>query len=207
MPLHIPERPGQPDHLVIGFHGHGGDEHAAAAYASLLDPVGAALVIAPRGPLATAGGAAWFATTEADGPVPPLRATLTAVDAAAREAAEARGIPASDATAFGFSQGAAVALSYALEPARTLGLGAVVALAAFLPHPDELPDDLEAPAGAPRIFLHHGRDDDRVPLALARAAARVLERNGWDVTFVEASGGHHVTVEALGAARSWLDRR
>jgi predicted esterase len=56
------------------------------------------------------------------------------------------------------------------------------------------------------VVLVHGEADEVVPVAQGRSAARVLERAGIDVTFVERDTGH-VLAPLLDAAHGLLVAR
>jgi len=51
-------------------------------------------------------------------------------------------------------------------------------------------DFAAAAAASVRVLLVHGTDDDVVPLAQGRGAQRALERQGVDVTWIEAPAAH-----------------
>jgi phospholipase/carboxylesterase len=200
LPVVAPHREGLPpaQRTVVALHGHGGQPWAAATCAALLDPLAA--VLAPQGPLRTGEGWSWFDPSgDAPGGV-SLRGSLVELEGtvAAQQAAYEL---AGGAVYYGFSQGGALALAAALQAWPTVA--AVVALAAFLPDPDRFDLVLEQEAPPP-VFLWHGEHDSMVDPMLGRSAARLLERKGWDVTFVEHPAGHQVTLGALEAAAAWL---
>ncbi|HWL39424.1 MAG TPA: hypothetical protein VNO75_04230 [Gemmatimonadaceae bacterium] len=96
----------------------------------------------------------------------------------------------------GFSDGASYALSLGLRNAELF-----THVIAFSPGFMTIP-----PAtGRPRVFISHGSQD--VILPAVRCSHRIvarLERDGYDVTFVEFAGGHSVPAEIAGAAAAWL---
>lgn len=104
----------------------------------------------------------------------------------------------------GYSQGAALALTWVLWPGRVSALpAALAALAGFLP-PGDLDLDPARAAGL-RLLALHGEDDEVVPLPLGRSVARLAERHGADVRFVETPGGHEVSDVMLRELDAWLD--
>ncbi len=51
----------------------------------------------------------------------------------------------------------------------------------------------------------HGTDDDVVIVQQGRSAARLLERHGVAVTYVELPGGHHLGDAADARVAAWLE--
>ncbi len=101
----------------------------------------------------------------------------------------------------GYSQGGALALHVGLRLRDEVQ--GVAALAAALPYPGEIP---EAAAGAPRVFLGHGRFDRRVPYALGLETADLLRSRGYETEWHEYWCGHVLLARALGDVRRWLAR-
>lgn len=96
----------------------------------------------------------------------------------------------------GFSDGASYALSLGLRNAELF-----THVIAFSPGFMTIP-----PAtGKPKVFISHGSAD--VILPATRCSHRIverLERDRYDVTFVEFAGGHSVPAEIAGLAAAWL---
>jgi phospholipase/carboxylesterase len=99
----------------------------------------------------------------------------------------------------GYSQGGSLALHVGLR----LGdeVQGVAAIAGALPYPDDIP---EAAAGAPRVFLGHGRFDRRVPYALGLETAELLRARGYETEWRSYWCGHVLLARALGDVRRWL---
>ena len=92
---------------------------------------------------------------------------------------------------WGFSQGAAAALVYALIGKHSLAR--IASVCGFLP---ELPDGLakNSPSSILGIF---GANDDVVPSFLAEHALDELKANNHNVALNETSQGHEITKENL----------
>ena len=54
------------------------------------------------------------------------------------------------------------------------------------------------------MLVVHGTDDEVVTVQQGRSAARLLERNGITVTYVELPGGHHLGDAADARVAAWL---
>jgi phospholipase/carboxylesterase len=174
--------------VLVFLHGHDDDADRWRTAAEAMAPDGW-VVERPTGPLAGPGGASWFGHDDDGLPVPgQVHAALDAVAGQVRAAADRRGVTPADVVLAGFSQGGAVALLHALRPADP-PLAAVVAIAAWLPDVEGLVPG-PGPLGTDRLLIAHGAEDDVVPLPMGRSVARLLQRFGHDVTFVEGPAAH-----------------
>jgi phospholipase/carboxylesterase len=181
----------EPRWVVVFLHGYDDDpEVFDAVVASALPRQGFA-VVTPRGPIETAPGrAAWF-SSDADGLVAAeVDRALAEVDDIVTAAAEDHDLTRDRIIVGGFSQGASLALAWLLDGARpSAGIGGVISIAGWIPDSHGLTIDPSRGA-ALDVFAGHGADDEVVPLPLGRSAARLLERNGATVEFVEHDVGH-----------------
>lgn len=102
----------------------------------------------------------------------------------------------------GFSQGAALAYSFALlHPEH---VSTVAGLSGFLPEGiDPIVDAL--PLEGKKVFMAHGTRDDLVPVDKARLAARTMERAGAQVTYCEDNVGHKLSLNCFRGLQSFYD--
>lgn len=210
--LVVHEASGDPVLSLVLLHGHGDDPAALVERAAARAPSDVRL-IAPVGPVRTmAGEPAWFASMPGDEPAHGDDGSLaTAVDRLAGTFATPSHGGGPEAL-FGYSQGAATALALSFSSdtgssdpgAERWRPRALTAVASWLPSDPELGWDFAAGAGRTRVALLHGTDDEVVDLQMGRAAARVLERSGVDVTFAEIAGDHALSDDAIGRAISSL---
>jgi phospholipase/carboxylesterase len=101
----------------------------------------------------------------------------------------------------GFSQGAAMTLTFALtypEHVRKIGI-----LAGFPPLELE-PVIKSRPLEGKAAFITHGTADELVLVENARRSISLLERAGAEVTFCEADVGHKVSAECLHALEEFF---
>jgi phospholipase/carboxylesterase len=103
----------------------------------------------------------------------------------------------------GFSQGAIMALSYALRhPDEVAG---VIAFSGYIPQVvlEAVP---HAPSGtaAPKIFLAHGRRDQLFPFSRLDETAMHLEVRGFQPVKAPHDGAHEIPPTAVAAASAWL---
>ena len=114
-----------------------------------------------------------------------------------------RGVPAERIVVAGFSQGGAIALQLGLrEPRRLAG---VLALSTYLPLAATLAREKSAVNAAVPIFMAHGSADPVIPLALADASRRALEREGYAVDWRVYPMAHAVCAPEIAAIGAWLD--
>jgi phospholipase/carboxylesterase len=220
MKIRIPEGEG-PHPVLLLLHGWTGDENVMWIFASRLPDN--YLMISPRGlyksPL---GGYAWHEHRSNDWPAVdefrPAVDTLvdlmqadnslqgafagTLEDTEASKVALARA-DFSTVSLVGFSQGAALAYSFALlYPERVHLVGG---LAGFMPDKVE---DLVARQPLDRIkaFITHGTQDEIVPVEKARRSVELMQQAGADVTYCEQQAGHKLSASCFRALESFFAR-
>jgi phospholipase/carboxylesterase len=187
--LYIPERRDQtrPAPLVLALHGAGSNAHDA---------------IQPLRRFADTHGIVLVAPDARTGEWDLLDGGFGAdVDFIDHALARAFGICLIDhrrVAIEGFSDGASYALSLGL---RNTDLFSHVV--AFSPGFVTLPPCV----GKPKVFLSHGTADVILPAArCSRRIAPRLEQDGYEVTYMEFTGGHIVPPEIAAAAVQWLLR-
>jgi phospholipase/carboxylesterase len=184
--LHSLRRPaaGEPEGLLVLFHGRGADERDLFPLLDLLDPRRRLLGVTPRGPLhLPPGGAHWYAVHEIGYPDPE---TFTETFALASEWLDA--LVAESALSYartvlgGFSQGAVMTYALGLGRDRQRPAG-LIALSGFMPTVPGFGIDLALPL--PRVVIGHGALDPVISVDWGRRAHAVLEEAGADVDYHE----------------------
>jgi phospholipase/carboxylesterase len=199
----VREAEGEPEGLLVLFHGRGADEHDLFPLLDALDPDRRRLGVAPRGPLSLPpGGAHWYAVPRVGF---PDRATFDAtreragawLDALARET----GIGPEQTVLGGFSQGAV--MTY------TLGLGegrprpqALVAFSGFVPTVEGFELDLAGPL--PPAAIGHGTHDPIIPVEFGRRARDLLAGAGAEVLWRESPMPHAIDPLFVREVAAWL---
>lgn len=185
--------PARPPATLILLHGHDDDPAATADLARAM--AGTAWNVAtPAGPVATGDDRrAWWRSDDDGAPVDAdVDDAVAIVDDLVRRHAGVTPVVLG-----GFSQGGALALALALRarpPADIDGaLAGAFAIGAWLPDLVGLEPDVAGAAARPLpILIGHGADDEAVPLMLGRSAARLLDRSGVPVTYVQLDVGHEL---------------
>jgi phospholipase/carboxylesterase len=199
------ERPaeGEPEGLLVLFHGRGADERDLYPLLDLLDPRRLLLGVTPRGPLALPpGGAHWYAVHQIGYPDPStFLPTFEAVSRWLDGLWETTRLSADRTVLGGFSQGAV--MSYALGLGRGRARpSAIVALSGFVPTVPGFELDLEAPL--PRIAIGHGTFDDVISVEWGRRARLELEAAGAEPLYREYPLPHAVDPRFLAELEPWI---
>lgn len=199
------ERPaaGDPEGLLVLFHGRGTSENDLSPLLDALDPARRLLGVTPRGPLVLPpGGAHWYVVREIGYPdaetfMSSYQLAGTWLDGLSAE----KGIGHERTILGGFSQGAV--MSYALglgeERPRPAGL---IALSGFMPTVEGFSLDLRPPL--PRVAIGHGSFDDVIPVEWGRRAHALLSEAGADVLYRESPLPHAVDPRFVGELQSWV---
>ena len=196
---------GEPEGLLVLFHGRGSDEHDLVALLDLLDPDRRLLGVTPGGPLALPpGGRHWYAVQRIGFPDPAtFLPTFAAVADWLDALAEETGIPAGRTALGGFSQGAVMTFALGLAAGRPRP-AALVPLSGFIPTVAGFELDL---AGAPPIALGHGSYDDVIPVSFAHEARARLDAAGAALLYRESPYPHAIDPAFLrDEVAPWLAR-
>ncbi len=116
----------------------------------------------------------------------------------------ARGIPSEHIILAGFSQGAVIAMQTGLCYQRSLA--GIIALSGFMPHLDQLLQQVNPANGQIPIFMAHGCDDTLVPMMLGKSSYEILKHHGYDITWHEYPMAHGVCPEETHAIGQWIQQ-
>jgi len=191
--------------LVLGLHGYGG---SAEQFINLWDRfeqpdfIYAALQAPYAFPLDEKLGHSWHLDF-----TPELRKVTaqTTGDYVARAVTELKRLyPVGEVYLMGFSQGAAYTLISGIRhPDLFAGL---IPFGGWLDQ-ETLDEEEITAANQVRIFIAHGKQDQRVKYAAGTTARDVLKTAGYDVTFYAFDGGHSVPAEGLRAVQQWIKQK
>lgn len=196
--------PGQPPNLLLLVHGYSYHPEEMLAYGTVVDPDRRFVLVAPRGPIDLPNGAAAWALPK--NKVPPQFAEASAALAATLDAACARyEVPRERAIVGGFSQGAILAFTLALDPAQVRPAG-VVNWCGGLPVNRGTHVDLDRLAGLPVLWQRAARDEV-IPVAHSAEQCATVAEHGAALEAHEYDSTHAVSVELLADARRWLAAR
>ena len=196
---------GDPEGLLVLFHGRGADEHDLYPLLDALDPERKLEGFTPRGPLSfPPGGAHWYALRELGYPDPAtFHETYPRVADWLDGVGEAYGIPPERTILGGFSQGAVMTYALGLGEGRPRP-AALVALSGFVPTVPGFELDLGPPL--PQVAIGHGSYDPVIGVEWGRRARTLLEEAGAPVLYREYPLQHSVDPTFLRAIAAWLPR-
>ena len=190
-----------PHPVLLLLHGWTGDESVMWVFTRRLSE--RYLMIAPRGIFPTpSGGFGWQPKISQKWPgVTDFRVSSDAL----LDLLNQKNFPTADfsnLSGIGFSQGAAVMFTLALlHPQR---INVMAALAGFLPEgANELIKG--KPLAKRRIFMAHGKLDDRVPVEKAREAVDILSCAGAQVSYCEEEVGHKLSASCFRSMELFFD--
>lgn len=200
------ERPaaGEPEGLLVLFHGRGADEYDLHPLLDFLDPDRRFLGVTPRGPLhLSPGGAHWYAVHEIGYPDPATFAETFARTSSWLDALAARtGIPPERTVLGGFSQGAVMTYALGLMSGRPRP-AALMPVSGFVPTVPGFELDLSPPL--PRVAIGHGALDPVISVDWGRRARALLESAGADLVYSESPRlGHSIDPTFLRELVPWL---
>ena len=194
---------GEPEGLLVLFHGRGADEHDLFPLLDWLDPDRRLHGVTPRGPLSLPpGGAHWYAVQEIGYPdpstfLPTYQAVVEWLDGLAEET----GIGAERTVLGGFSQGAVMTYALGLGGGRRHP-AALVALSGFIPTVESFELDLEPPL--PPVAIGHGTYDPVISVEWSRRAKQQLEEAGAQVLYREYPLPHSIDPAFLAELAPWI---
>jgi len=196
---------GQANRLLLLLHGWKGDESSMWVFTRNLPD--AYTVLAPRAPYADpSGGYSWRENIPGRWGYPSIddlhhsaEAVLELVD----EWSVSAGLDAIQFDLIGFSQGAA--LAYTITMLYPEHVGRLAALSGFLPSGFETYLERRV-LGQKSIFVAHGRQDELIPVDLARDNVAALEASGVQVMYCESDSGHRVSKECLKGVEAYFLR-
>jgi phospholipase/carboxylesterase len=201
------ERPaeGEAAGLLVLHHGRGADEHDLIALGDVLDPQRRLHVVTPRGPLTLPGwpGNHWYVVPRVGYPDPDtFRSAFAKLAAFHDELWERTGLGPEKTVLGGFSMGSVMSYSLGLGGGRPAPAG-ILAFSGFVPTVDGWQPELAGREHL-RAFIAHGRRDPIMDVAFARAARRLLEAGGMDVSYHESDAAHHIDPAHVPAAVDWV---
>jgi phospholipase/carboxylesterase len=191
---------GEPEGLLVLFHGRGADELDLFPLLDELDPERRLLGVTPRGPLSLPpGGAHWYALWRLGYPDPAtFEATYELAAGWLDDLVAEHDLPF---VLGGFSQGAV--MSYALGLGRGRARpAALLAFSGFVPTVEGFELDLDSPL--PRVAIGHGVYDEVIGVEWGRKARDLLTEAGADVLYREYPLPHAIDPRFLAELRPWL---
>ncbi|MAD15487.1 MAG: carboxylesterase [Alteromonadaceae bacterium] len=117
----------------------------------------------------------------------------------------ANGTPAERIVLAGFSQGGVIALHLGTRINKKLA--GIMALSTYMCEPETLTSEASDANKSTPILMAHGQQDNVVPVFMGNAAYKVLEENGYPVTWQDYPMQHSVCLEEINHISVWLQAR
>lgn len=115
------------------------------------------------------------------------------------------GIPSHKIVLAGFSQGGAIALHLATRINHKLA--GLVALSTYLTMPEQLTGEKSTGNLNTPVFMAHGSQDPVVPMQRGQYSAKILEDNGYQVSWQDYPMAHAVCLEEIQALGKFLEQQ
>jgi phospholipase/carboxylesterase len=185
---------------LLLIHGRGADEYDLMGLAEALDP--RFTIVSVRAPFNWGSGYAWYGIPELPGSEGDhMRASLEQLRPFIEAMMPAYAIDPRRLWVVGFSQGAAMSAALALTSPETLR--GIVMHSGYVPMDRALNLQPER-ARDVGIFMAHGKYDDVIPPAWARASEAYLRPHIERLTYREYPIGHSISEESLYDFSEWL---
>jgi phospholipase/carboxylesterase len=194
---------GEPDGMLVLFHGRGADENDLFPLLDYLDPERRLVAATPRGPLSLPpGGRHWYVVREIGFPdKQTFDASYERASAWLDALADETGVPQERTVIGGFSQGAVMTYALGLGRGRPRPAG-LIALSGFIPTVEGFELDLSAPL--PPVAIGHGTNDQVISVEWSRHAREQLEQAGAEVLYREYPLPHAVDPGYVSELAGWL---
>jgi phospholipase/carboxylesterase len=199
---------GEPQGMLVLFHGRGADENDLYGLLDELDPDRRLAGFTPRGPQSyfPPGGAHWYRLQRVGYPDPDTFLQSYALLGEWLDALHQQvGIGLDRTILGGFSQGAVMAYSMTFGPSRPAPAG-LLAFSGFIPEVPGFEVDLTDRRGFPAA-VGHGVSDPVIPVEFGRSARKRLEAAGADLVYSEAPMPHSIDREFVVDLRPWIAER
>jgi phospholipase/carboxylesterase len=192
--------------LLILLHGVGGNEKGVIEVGEIVAPEG--ILVSLRAPLIIGTNAfAWFHVQfTASGPVhnwAEAEKSFELLEVEIHKLSHIFNIPLSGISVLGFSQGSIMTMGLALKSSLALSHY-------FCFSGRTLPEFAQSATIHPelvkgrRVFLAHGKEDEKLPVSYARASYEILQKAGAGAKYIEFSGGHSIEMSVLKEAGQWF---
>ncbi|MDB5814327.1 MAG: estB [Rhodocyclales bacterium] len=214
LPTVVVETGAKPTHAVIWMHGLGADGHDFEPIVhefnqSRLPATRFVFPHAPTRPVTINGGyvmRAWYDILSPD--FSQRREDPQGIQESAQQIEaliayeNANGIADTNIVLAGFSQGGAIALHAALRhPQRLAG---IMALSTYLPLADTFVAESHSANRDTPIFMAHGHSDGVIPYGFGQQSAKLLQEQGYPLSWHGYSMAHSVSAEEVRDIEAWL---
>ena len=189
-----------PSKAIIALHGWTGDEFVFEPVAKMLKIKNVKWFF-PRAPYKAEKkqGNSWFGGNDEKGW--QYSKTMNGLENLIGEIIE-NGFLAANIYIIGFSQGACLAMEYAIR--MPFSIGGIIPIAGFIKFKDQLAAEMHSASLSTKVLLLHGTDDKTVSINESKNSFELLKKLGYDVRFKSYDTGHKISLKSKKYIREFI---
>ena len=192
----------KPDKAIIAIHGWKGDEYVFEQVAKLIDLENSEWFF-PRAPYKadSGNGNSWFGGNdevgwEFDKTFDGMKNLINKI--------EKSGYSPSKIFLIGFSQGACLAIDFALR--LQFSIGGIVAIAGFIKFKERFLSEASNESDDTPILLMHGNQDDIIPIKAGETAYNILLEKGNPIHFERYNAKHKIPLKKMNLINKFINQ-
>ena len=191
-----------PDKAIIAIHGWKGDEYVFEQVAKLINLENSEWFF-PRAPYKadSGNGNSWFggndeAGWEFDKTFDGMNNLINKI--------QKKGYSPSKIFLIGFSQGACLAIDFALR--LQFSIGGIVAIAGFIKFKERFLSEASNESDDTPILLMHGKQDDIIPIKAGETAYNILLEKGNPIHFERYNAKHKIPLKKMNLINKFINQ-
>ena len=191
-----------PDKAIIAIHGWKGDEYVFEQVAKLINLENSEWFF-PRAPYKadSGNGNSWFggndeAGWEFDKAFDGMKNLINKI--------QKKGYSPSKIFLIGFSQGACLAIDFALR--LPFSIGGIVAIAGFIKFKERFLSEASNESDDTPILLMHGNQDDIIPIKAGKTAYNILLEKGNPIHFERYNAKHKIPLKKMNLINKFINQ-
>ena len=191
-----------PDKAIIAIHGWKGDEYVFEQVAKLIKVENSEWFF-PRAPYkADSGeGNSWFGGNDETGW--EFDKTFDGMNDLINKI-QKRGYSFSKIFLIGFSQGACLAIDFALR--LPFSIGGIVAIAGFIKFKERFLEEASNESSDTPILLMHGNQDDIIPIKAGKTAYNILLERDYPIHFESYNAKHKIPLKKMNLINEFINQ-
>ena len=191
-----------PDKAIIALHGWKGDEYVFEQVAKLIKLENSEWFF-PRAPYKAypGEGNSWFGGNDETGW--EFDKTFDGMNDLINKI-QKRGYSSSKIFLIGFSQGACLAIDFALR--LPFSIGGIVAIAGFIKFKERFLEEASKESGDTPILLMHGNQDDIIPIKAGKTAYNILHGRGYPIYFESYNAKHKNPLKKMSLINEFINQ-
>ena len=192
----------KPDKAIMALHGWKGDEYVFEQVAKLIKLENSEWFF-PRAPYkADSGeGNSWFGGNDETGW--EFDKTFDGMNDLINKI-QKRGYSSSKIFLIGFSQGACLAIDFALR--LPFSIGGIVVIAGFIKFKERFLEEASKESGDTPILLMHGNQDDIIPIKAGKTAYNILHERGYPIYFDSYNAKHKIPLKKMNLINEFINQ-